>query len=82
MPGQCHLNVEKSLALASALFPFEEWIPIESNIWVAKSRLIQKKREPEKWEREMSQVRILTGQCKDLHSWTYDELRAIIGKNK
>jgi hypothetical protein len=61
MPGQHHLNVEKSLALASALFPFEEWIPIESNIWVAKSRLIQKKREPEKWEREMSQVRILTG---------------------
>ena len=54
------MNVKKSLALASALFPFEEWIPIKNNIWVAKSRLIQKKREPEKWEREMSQIQILT----------------------
>jgi len=61
MLGQHRLNIEKSLALASALFPFEEWIPTENNIWVAKSRLIQKKREPKKWEREMSQVRILTG---------------------
>jgi len=52
---------EKSLALASALFPNEEWIPTEANIWVAKSRLIEQYREPEKWEREMSQVRILTG---------------------
>ena len=54
------MNVKKSLALASALFPFEEWIPIKNNIWVAKSRLIQKKREPEKWELEMSQIQILT----------------------
>ena len=54
------LNAEKSLALASALFPHEEWIPTEANIWVAKSRLTQEHREPEKWEREMSQVRILT----------------------
>jgi hypothetical protein len=61
MSGQHRLNIEKSLALASALFPFEEWIPIENNIWVAKSRLIQQKREPKKWEREMSQIRILTG---------------------
>ena len=51
---------ERSLALAAALFPLEEWIATETNIWVAKSRLIQKKREPEKWEREMSQVGILT----------------------
>jgi hypothetical protein len=61
MPGQHHLNIEKSRALAAALFPFEEWISIENNIWVAKSRIIQKKREPEKWKREMSQIRILTG---------------------
>ena len=39
----------------------EEWIPKEANIWVAKSRLIEEFREPDKWEREMSQVRILTG---------------------
>jgi hypothetical protein len=54
------LNAEKSLVLAKALFPQEEWIPTESNIWVAKSRLSQKEREFKKWEREMSQIRILT----------------------
>jgi len=46
--------------LASLLFPDEEWIPTEPNIWVAKSRLPQEMREPEKWEKEMAQVRILT----------------------
>lgn len=59
-PEQQRLNVEKSLALASALFPHETWIPKEVNIWVAKSRLAVEYREPEKWEREMVQVRILT----------------------
>jgi len=57
---QHRLNIEKSFALASTLFPKEEWIPTESNIWVAKSRLIEEYNEPEKWEKEMSQVRILT----------------------
>jgi len=51
----------KSLALASVLFPHEKWIPTETNIWVAKSRLVEEKKEPKKWAREMSQVRILTG---------------------
>ena len=53
-------NAEKSLRLASTLFPYEEWIFKEKNIYVAKSRLLQEYREPEKWKREMSQVRILT----------------------
>jgi len=53
-------NYRKSLVLAKALFPDEEWIPTETNIWVAKSRLPQKERESEKWNKEMSQVRILT----------------------
>jgi hypothetical protein len=53
-------NAEKSLALAATLFPGEEWVRKEANIWVAKSRLPEEKREPAKWEREMSQVRILT----------------------
>ena len=57
---QRRLNIEKSFALAKALFPKEEWIQKESNIWVAKSRLIEEYNEPEKWEKEMSQVRILT----------------------
>jgi hypothetical protein len=55
------LNAEKSLALAKILFPHEEWKPKEANIWVAKSRLVEEFREPDKWEREMSQARILTG---------------------
>jgi len=54
-------NAQKSHELASRLFPNEKWIPTEANIWVAKSRLIEEKQEPDKWEREMSQVRILTG---------------------
>jgi len=54
-------NAQKSHELASRLFPNEQWVPTEANIWVAKSRLIEEYREPEKWEREMSQVRILTG---------------------
>jgi len=61
MPIEQRRLKEKSLALASALFPYEQWIPTEANVWVARSRLIEKYREPEKWEREMAQVRILTG---------------------
>jgi hypothetical protein len=53
-------NAEKSLVLASALFPGEEWVWKEAGIWVAKSRLPEEYREQDKWEREMSQVRILT----------------------
>jgi len=53
-------NIEKSFSLASVLFPIEEWIATEANIWVAKSRLSQEIKEPKKWEKEMSQVRILT----------------------
>ena len=57
---QRRLNAERSFNLAYVLFPDEEWIPKEDNIWVAKSRLVEEFQEPEKWEREMSQVRILT----------------------
>jgi len=53
-------NYRKTLKLAKTLFPGEEWIATEHNIWVAKSRLSQKIREQVKWEKEMSQVRILT----------------------
>jgi hypothetical protein len=56
---QYRLNVKKSYLLASTLFPLEEWIPTEVSIWVAKSRLAVKYREPKRWEREMAQVRIL-----------------------
>jgi hypothetical protein len=40
--------------------PDEEWVLKEPGIWVAKSRLSEEYKEPDKWEREMSQVRILT----------------------
>jgi hypothetical protein len=53
-------NAEKSLQLASLLFPDEEWVYKETNIYVAKSRLREEYREKNKWEREMSQARILT----------------------
>ena len=56
---QRKFNNEKSLAVAAALFPDEEWINTEPNIYVAKSRMIVKYREWDKWTREMSQVRIL-----------------------
>jgi hypothetical protein len=64
-PGLSHensflQNAEKSRALASALFPGEVWIFKEPGIWVAESRLSEEDKEPDKWEREMSQVRILT----------------------
>ena len=54
------VNAEKSHFLAKTLFPKEEWIATEHNIWVAKSRLSQEQIEPKKWNREMTQVRILT----------------------
>ena len=57
---QYRLNVEKTFLLASTLFPLEEWIATEAGIWVAKSRLAVKYREPGRWEREIAQVRILT----------------------
>jgi len=71
-----HSDNQKSLTLASALFPNEEWILTEVNILVAKSRLVEEKKEPKKWTREMSQVRILTSKG----NWSYEELRAIIGR--
>jgi len=79
-PDPYHLNVKRSLALAASLFPLEEWIAIETNIWVAKSRLVQEKREPEKWEREMSQVRILTSRGSVAYFLPEQEIKGETGK--
>jgi len=57
---QQHLNAQKSLALVTAIYPDEKWINTEPYIYVAKSRMVEKYREWYKWEKEMSQVRILT----------------------
>jgi hypothetical protein len=59
--GKIRENTEKSLRLAARLFPDEAWICKDARIYVAQSRLIEEQREKNKWEREMSQVRILTG---------------------
>ncbi|MDR2177432.1 MAG: hypothetical protein LBP20_05255 [Treponema sp.] len=59
--GKIRENAEKSLRLATFLFPEETWVYKEPNIYVARSRLVEEYREKDKWEREMSQVRILTG---------------------
>ena len=55
------LNTEKSLALASTLFPLEEWIAHGEGIFVAKSRLAGGHKEQAKLYREIADVRILTG---------------------
>jgi len=60
-PDQTLSNAEKSLLLASALFPFEEWIPHGESIFVAKSRLSGGHKEQAKLYREIADVRILTG---------------------
>ena len=49
------------MALASALFPNEEWIPHGKGIFVAKSRLSGGHKEQAKLYREIADVRILTG---------------------
>jgi hypothetical protein len=50
----------KTRRLAQTLFPGEKWIKAEPYIWVAVSRMDEKTREPDKWEREITQARILT----------------------
>jgi hypothetical protein len=55
------LNTGKCLSLASILFPLEEWIPHENNIFAAKSRLTRGHKEQSKLYREIADVRILTG---------------------
>jgi hypothetical protein len=60
-PNQTRLNAEKSLLLASKLFPFEEWIPHGEGIFIAKSRLSGGHKEQAKLYREIADVRILTG---------------------
>lgn len=59
-PERRRINTENSLALASTLFPGEEWIQKEPHIWVAKSRIAVSSRESAKLAWEIDQVRILT----------------------
>jgi len=71
---------DRSFELAKTLFPLEEWIPTEPNIWVAKSRLSQEKKEPKKWEKEMSQVRILTSKGSIAYFLPEIEIKGETGK--
>jgi hypothetical protein len=54
-------NTEKSFALATALFPGEQWVLREPGIWVAKSRLRDTARERAKLTWEIEQIRALSG---------------------
>ena len=59
MPLEQHrLNGEKSFALASTLFPNEEWIPHGESIFVAKSRLRNLPKERAKLTREIEQLQV------------------------
>jgi hypothetical protein len=78
--GLSQENTEKSLALASALFPSEEWVQKEAGIWVAKSRLVEEFREQDKWEREMSQVRILTSRGSAAYFLPEQEIKGETGR--
>ena len=60
MTPEQRLNAEKSHALASSLFPIEEWIPHGEGIFIAKSRLAGGHKEQAKLYREIADVRILT----------------------
>jgi len=51
-------NSEKSLALASALFPTEEWLKREPNIWVGRSRMRDTPKERAKLAWEIEQIRV------------------------
>lgn len=53
------MNPDKSLALAKALFPHEEWIPYEASVFIARSRMGKNYKEQVKLYREISDIRIL-----------------------
>jgi hypothetical protein len=59
-PGLSRKNAEKSLILASALLPGEEWVAHGEGLFVAKSRLTRGDKEQAKLYREISDVRIRT----------------------
>jgi hypothetical protein len=73
-------NAEGSRRLAAALFPNEEWVLKEPNIYVAKSRLSEEYRERDKWEREMSQARLLTGRGSAAYFLPEQEKKGETGK--
>jgi hypothetical protein len=58
--GRHRENAEKSLKLAAALFPGEEWVYREPNIHIARSRLQNSAKERAKLVWEIDQVRVLT----------------------
>ena len=51
-------NAEKTLAIAKALFPHEEWILKEPGIWVGKSRVKNMPKERAKLAWEIEQIRV------------------------
>ncbi|GHT95436.1 hypothetical protein FACS1894141_4040 [Spirochaetia bacterium] len=73
-------NTEKSLALASLLFPGEEWVQREPNIWVAKSRISVSSRESAKLAWEIDHARILTSRGRAVYFLPEQENADALGK--
>jgi hypothetical protein len=74
-------NAVHTRKAAQTLFPTEKWIKVEPRIWAAQSRFIEKTREKDKWNREMSQVRILTGRGSSIAYFLPDrEIKGESGK--
>jgi len=57
--AQRQKNLNKTYAFASALFPNEEWILKEPQIWVGKSRVRNTPKEQTKLAWEIDQIRVL-----------------------
>jgi hypothetical protein len=57
---RCRENAETSLRLAATLFPDEEWVNREVNVYVARNRLQNSAKERAKLAWEIDQVRVLT----------------------
>jgi hypothetical protein len=73
-------NAARTRKLAQTLFPSEKWAKVEPHIWAAQSRLVEKAREREKWEKEMAQVHILTSRGSVAYFLPEQEIKGEIRK--
>jgi hypothetical protein len=78
-PELVQFNTEKSLALASALFPFEEWIPHGKESLSPKVAWLEATRNSPNYTDKGCCICYFEA-AEELYFWTYDELRAIVGK--
>jgi len=79
-PEEVIKNAEKSLELASALFPTEEWLKREHNIWVGRSRVKNTPKERAKLAWEIEQIRVFIKSESVVYFLPELEDRALHGK--